>query len=130
MRTTPAEREAWRAEVTLRHPDMSPGDATMALAVLDDLAECEARCEALQSESEAHAKWLEETWPTIEDRVLGDLVRECDEALAKVASLTQERDENAEIAKRALATGLEHARRVREWQRGWFGGEDLPDQAR
>lgn len=87
MKTTQAEREAW-----IVHLDMSHGDARMAVRVLNDLAACEARCAALQAENDAHATWLNEVWPTIADRELGDLVRERDEAIAKVAELTAERD--------------------------------------
>ena len=107
MKTTQAEREAWREEVTLRHPGMSPGDARMAVRVLDDLAACEARCAALQAENDAHATWLNEEWPTIADRELGELVRERDEAIAKVAELTA-------LASAAMTAGLAECERLRD----------------
>lgn len=87
MKTTPTDRAAWRGELTRVHPDMRAGDAKIALAVLDDLVECEARCAALQAESDAHTKWLNEVWPTQEDAVLGELVRERDEARTRLAAL-------------------------------------------
>ena len=37
--------------------------------------------------NDANAKWIEETWPTIEDKALGDLVRERDEARAEVTAM-------------------------------------------
>lgn len=106
MKTTPAERARWRAELIRKHPDMCAGDATMALGVLDDLAECQERCAALQAESDATDKWMNETWPTIEDKALGDLVRERDEARAEVAELTS-------VASAAMTAGLAECEQLR-----------------
>lgn len=100
MKTTQAEREAWRAEATLRYSD------GMAVRVLDDLAACEARCAALQAENDAHANWLNEEWPTTEDMVLGELVRERDEAIAKVVALTA-------MVAQAMSVGLAECERLR-----------------
>lgn len=81
----------------------------MGREVKNSLSDLLDDVEELQAESAATEKWMHETWPTIEDR----LVRERNEALEKVAALTEERDrptrardENEAIANRALAMGL------------------------
>jgi len=61
----------------------------------------------LQAENDAHATWLNEEWPTIADRELGELVRERDEAIAKVAELTA-------LASAAMTAGLAECERLRD----------------